>query len=136
MATLPDRIHQNKQVFGRLVSLDDQAALISAGFIEGRLDYSQIFREIYDLKRELESDGSVEVHLTGQPILTGWTFEFLPEIVLILALSLGDPADPARGLLPALLRRRDAVHRRGGLGDLGPRLHVAGRATSSSRWCS
>ncbi|MBM4337475.1 MAG: hypothetical protein FJ108_16435 [Deltaproteobacteria bacterium] len=88
MATLPDRIHQNKQVFGRLVSLDDQAALISAGFIEGRLDYSQIFREIYDLKLELESDGTVEVHLTGQPILTGWTFEFLPEIVLILMLSL------------------------------------------------
>ncbi len=88
MATLPDRIHQNKQVFGRLVSLDDEAALISAGFIEGRLDYSAIFREIYDLKLELEQDGTVEVHLTGQPVLTGWTFEFLPEIVLILLLSL------------------------------------------------
>jgi len=88
MKTLPDRIHQNKQVFGRLVSLDDQAALISAGFIEGRLDYSAIFKEIYSLKQELEADGTVEVHLTGQPILAGWTFQFLPEIVLILALSL------------------------------------------------
>ena len=88
MDSLPDRIHSNKQVFGRLVSMDDQAALISAGFLEGRLDYKKIFNEIYDVKRELESDGTVEVHLTGQPILAGWTFQFLPEIVLILLLSL------------------------------------------------
>jgi predicted RND superfamily exporter protein len=88
MTTLPDRIHQNKQVFGRLVSLDDQAALVSAGFIEGRLDYSAIFKEIYELKLELEQDGTVEIHLTGQPILAGWTFQFLPEIVMILLLSL------------------------------------------------
>jgi predicted RND superfamily exporter protein len=89
LSTLPDRIHQNKQVYGRLTSLDDTAALVSAGFVEGRLDYSRIFGEIYDLKQELEADGAVEVHLTGQPILVGWTFEFLPEIVLILLLSLG-----------------------------------------------
>jgi predicted RND superfamily exporter protein len=87
--TLPDRIHQNKQVFGRLVSTDDKAVLIAAGFLEGRLDYKKIFDEIYALKKELEADGTVEVHLTGQPILAGWTFAFLPEIVLILALSLG-----------------------------------------------
>jgi predicted RND superfamily exporter protein len=88
MSTLPDRIHQNKQVFGRLVSLDDKAVLISAGFLEGRLDYHKIFDEIYSLKKELEADGSAEVHLTGQPILAGWTFAFLPEIILILFLSL------------------------------------------------
>jgi predicted RND superfamily exporter protein len=86
--TLPDRIHQNKQVFGRLVSVDDKAVLISAGFLEGRLDYHAIFDEIYSLKKELEADGTVDVHLTGQPILVGWTFAFLPEILLILVLSL------------------------------------------------
>jgi predicted RND superfamily exporter protein len=86
--TLPDRIHQNKQVFGRLVSLDDTAALVTAGFIEGRLDYDAIFKEIYSLKQELEADGTVEIHLSGQPILAGWTFQFLGEIILILLLSL------------------------------------------------
>src|SRR5258706_1954938 len=89
MGSLPDRIHQNKQVFGRLVSSDDKAVLIAAGFLEGRLDYKKIFDEIYAVKQELEADGTVEVHLTGQPILAGWTFAFLPEIILILALSLG-----------------------------------------------
>jgi len=86
--TLPDRIHQNKQVYGRFVSLDDSAALVMAGFLEGRLDYSRIFEEIYDIKKELEADGSVQVHLTGQPVLIGWTFHYAPEIVLILGLSL------------------------------------------------
>jgi predicted RND superfamily exporter protein len=85
--TLPDRIHQNTQVYGRLVSLDDTAALVRAGFLEGRLDYEAIFDEIYSLKRELEADGSVTVHLTGQPVLLGWTFHYAVEIILILALS-------------------------------------------------
>ena len=89
MEALPDRIHQNKQVYGRLVSLDDSAALVSAGFLEGRLDYEQIFNRIYKLKTELEADGKVVVHLTGQPILIGWTFFYAVEIVLILLLSLG-----------------------------------------------
>lgn len=89
MAALPDRIHQNKQVYGRLVSLDDTAALVSAGFLEGRLDYEAIFNRIYKLKTELEADGKVVVHLTGQPILIGWTFFYAVEIVLILLLSLG-----------------------------------------------
>jgi predicted RND superfamily exporter protein len=86
--SLPDRIHQNKQVYGRLVSRDDSAVLITAGFLEGRLDYKKIFDEIYATKLDLEKDGTVEVHLTGQPILAGWTFAFLPEIILILFLSL------------------------------------------------
>jgi predicted RND superfamily exporter protein len=85
---LPDRIHQNKQVFGRLVSLDDSAALVIAGFLETRLDYRALFDEIRQLKRELEADGSVEIHLTGQPILVGWTFHYVVEIVLILGLSI------------------------------------------------
>jgi predicted RND superfamily exporter protein len=88
ITTLPDRIHQNKQVYGRLVSLDDSAALVTAGFLEGRLDYESIFDQIYHLKEELEADGTVEVHLTGQPILIGWTFFYATEIILILLLSL------------------------------------------------
>ena len=87
LSTLPDRIHQNTQVYGRLVSLDDGAALVRAGFLEGRLDYRRIFDDIYSLKRELEADGTVTVYLTGQPILLGWTFHYAFEIVLILALS-------------------------------------------------
>ncbi len=84
---LPDRIHQNKQVYGTLVSQDDTAALIRAGFIESRLDYARIFEELQALKRELEADGRVEIHLTGQPVLLGWTFHFLWEVVLIVAVS-------------------------------------------------
>ncbi len=84
---LADRVHQNKQVYGTLVSLDDTAALIRAGFIESRLDYARIFAELQGLKSELEADGRVEIHLTGQPVLLGWTFHFLWEVVLIVAVS-------------------------------------------------
>jgi predicted RND superfamily exporter protein len=87
--SLPDRIHQNKQVYGRFVSRDDSSAMVMAGFLESRLDYRQIFKELQSLKKELEADGLVTVHLTGQPVLIGWTFHYEWEIVLILGLSLG-----------------------------------------------
>ena len=89
LTDLPDRVHQNKQVYGRLASLDDTSALIQAGFIEGRLDYRRIFDELQALQAELEADGTVEVHLSGQPVLVGWTFAFLTEIILILFASMG-----------------------------------------------
>jgi predicted RND superfamily exporter protein len=88
LAGVPDRIRANKLAYGRLVSRDESAALVIAGFLEGRLDYQRIFREIQDLKRELEADGSVEVHLTGIPVLAGWCFHYAPEILLILGASL------------------------------------------------
>jgi len=85
---LADRVRQNRNVYGRFASLDDSAALISAGFVEGRLDYDRIFHELAALKAELEADGTVEIHLSGQPVLIGWTFEFLGEILLILFCSI------------------------------------------------
>ena len=63
--------------------------MVTAGFLESRLDYQKIFTDIHALKDELEKDGLVTVHLTGQPILVGWTFFYKWEIVLILGLSLG-----------------------------------------------
>jgi predicted RND superfamily exporter protein len=89
VGTLPDRVRPNKLAYGRLVSLDEQAALVMAGFLEGRLDYERIFEEIYALKGELEADGVVEVHLMGVPILAGWCFHYAWEIVLIVAISFG-----------------------------------------------
>jgi predicted RND superfamily exporter protein len=86
---MPDRIHQNKQVYGRFVSMDDSAAMVQAGFLESRLDYRTIFDSLQALKAELEADGLVTVHLTGQPMLIGWTFHYEWEIILILGLSLG-----------------------------------------------
>ncbi len=84
---LADRVRQNENVFGRLVSFDETAALVSAGFVEGKLDYARIFAELRALERELEGDGLVEIHLSGQPVLIGWTFAFLGEILLILFFS-------------------------------------------------
>src|SRR4030095_7354214 len=39
-------VHNTESVSGRLVSLDDKAALVRANFIEGRLDHRRTFEEI------------------------------------------------------------------------------------------
>jgi hypothetical protein len=41
-------VHNTESIYGILVSLDDQAALIRANFIEGRLDHRRTFSEIND----------------------------------------------------------------------------------------
>ena len=132
---LPDRIHQNKQVYGRFVSRDDSAAMVTAGFLESRLDYQKIFNEIHALKDELEKDGLVTVHLTGQPILVGWTFFYKWEIVLILGLSLGILLLMLGVYFPAgtawCCRSRARSRARSGASG-SPRSW----ATRSSRWCS
>ncbi|MGI9590176.1 MAG: efflux RND transporter permease subunit, partial [Myxococcota bacterium] len=89
LATIPDRVRGNKQAYGRLASIDESSGLVIAGFLEGRLDYKRIFDEIYRLKQELEADGSVEVHLTGLPMLAGWCFHYAPEILLVIGVSFG-----------------------------------------------
>ena len=39
-------VHNTESIYGILVSLDDRAALVRAGFIEGRLDYRRVFTEM------------------------------------------------------------------------------------------
>lgn len=39
-------VHNTESIYGLLVSLDDKAALLKANFIEGRLDYRKIFKDI------------------------------------------------------------------------------------------
>jgi len=85
---LPDRVRPNKLVYGRLVSFDESAALVVAGFLEGRLDYDAIFKRLQELKHTLEADGTVEIHLVGIPVLAGWCFHYAGEIVLILGVTL------------------------------------------------
>jgi predicted RND superfamily exporter protein len=45
-ASIRHIVHNSENIYGILVSLDDKAALVRANFIEQRLDYWRIFREM------------------------------------------------------------------------------------------
>ncbi|HVP30417.1 MAG TPA: MMPL family transporter [Myxococcota bacterium] len=85
---LRSRVRRNPAVFGVLVSTDERAALVRAGFIESRVDYAALFKHLQQTKRTLEADYPVEVWITGQPVLFGWTYAFASELLLIFALTI------------------------------------------------
>ncbi len=84
----------NPTVYGLLVSPDLKSALIRATFNEGQLDYVEIFRQLGELKesveqlRASESAPGVHIYATGQPVLMGWVYSYLSQIMQIFFLTL------------------------------------------------
>ena len=84
----------NPTVYGLLVSPDLKSALIRATFNEGQLDYVEIFRQLGELKesveqlRATESAPGVHIYATGQPVLMGWVYSYLSQIMQIFFLTL------------------------------------------------
>ena len=86
-----DRVRQNPPfIYGRLVSLDQKGALITAGFVTDRLSNRETFMAVFDhvqkIKQDEETD-NVEVFVSGYPILVGWILVHAFEITLFLVLT-------------------------------------------------
>lgn len=83
---LHNAVYANPTIAGRLVSLDGKAALITAAFHEERLDYAQLFRRIQSAIREVE-DENTTVYAAGEPILYGWIYYHLKDIVVVITFT-------------------------------------------------
>ncbi len=86
ITSLRDRVHHEPTVYGGLVSLDEKMALISAAFIEGRLNYASLFRDVQEIVKR-ESDENTEVFVTGQPMLYAWIYRYTPQMILIFVVT-------------------------------------------------
>lgn len=74
----------NPRVFGLMVSPDLQSAIIKGQMNEsGDIDYRKTFAELQELRAKHESD-AVNIHATGLPVLTGWVYTYLNQILQIL----------------------------------------------------
>ena len=60
-------------VMGTLISLQEDAAIINATFLEKEANYNVIFNGVHDIIKKLQ-DGKHELYTVGQPILTGWVY--------------------------------------------------------------
>ncbi len=124
LAQLRLDVMANPTVYGLLVSPDLKSALIRGTFNEGQLDYVEIFRQLGQLKVEVEQvrggDAAPPVHIyaTGQPVLMGWVYSYLGQIMQIFFLTLA--------ILLALLV---AYFRTRGYGILLPLIGVLVSAT-------
>jgi predicted RND superfamily exporter protein len=70
-----------------LISEDETATLISATFIERRLDYGVAFEYVQKIADQARDDQH-EIYVAGQPALTGWVYEYQHQMLGIFAVTL------------------------------------------------
>jgi len=88
VAELRSNVHKNPGVvYGPYISLDDKAAVVTASFLESRLDYKRIFDEVRKIVVNPERDQTVRIYTGGQPILYGWVYAYTPQIFKIFLIT-------------------------------------------------
>ena len=75
------------RVYGLLVSPNLKAALIKAQLNEGGLDYAKTFAALQQVREKVSAPGH-KVYVTGNPVLTGWVYTYLNQIIAILGYTL------------------------------------------------
>jgi predicted RND superfamily exporter protein len=70
-----------------LVTYDNKGALVTASFNEGALDYKDLFDKIQDIINKY-SDPNTEIYVSGQPVISGWGYYYLPRITAIFVTSI------------------------------------------------
>ncbi|WP_034296484.1 RND family transporter [Herbaspirillum sp. RV1423] len=88
MAELKSAVLRNPLVYGPYVSKDLQATLITVDFIDQKVDYATVFKEINAQIAKVD-DGSVKIRVVGDPILFGWVNHYLPETLHLVLYALG-----------------------------------------------
>ena len=77
----------NPTIYGLLVSPDMKAALIKAQMNEGSIDYTTTFAALQKVRETLARPGH-QIYVTGNPVLTGWVYTYLNQIVEIMMWTL------------------------------------------------
>jgi predicted RND superfamily exporter protein len=75
-------------ILGTLVSLDERAAIIRAGFPEHRLDYRRLFTAVNETILPF-ADDRVTVSVAGQPRQNGWILALQSQVLLAFAAAIG-----------------------------------------------
>ena len=85
-------VRQNPPViFGRYVSYDEKAALITANFVTDRLSGSEVYTAVFDHVQRIkavETDENTRIYVSGVPILVGWILVYAFQIGLYVLLTI------------------------------------------------
>jgi hypothetical protein len=74
---LRKKVYTTEGVRGLVVSRDDTATLISAGFWEEYLDLNAMWEKIQEIVKREEADGTVKIYVSGPPILFAYFVQAL-----------------------------------------------------------
>ncbi len=83
-----ERVQNSPNARTFMISNDATATLVSATFIEARLDYGEAFKYVQDLAAKA-TDEHHEIFVAGQPTLTGWVYHYQSQVLWIAMLTIG-----------------------------------------------
>jgi predicted RND superfamily exporter protein len=83
LTALQRAVTADPRVFGLSVSPDLKSAMIKAQMNQGGVDYQKTFAALQQLRTRSATAG-VKIHATGLPVLTGWVYTYLSQILQIL----------------------------------------------------
>lgn len=81
-------VYTNEGVHGFYVSRDNTAALITAGFWEEGVDFSNLHERMQRIRAELEKDGGHKVYIAGFPMLYSWVFSYKNYIFMVIGITM------------------------------------------------
>jgi hypothetical protein len=85
-ARIKKAVYTNEGILDFLVSRDNRAALITAGFWETDLNFGRISEHLFRLQAQ-EADANHTIYMTGFPMLFCWIFNYKPWIFAIAGLT-------------------------------------------------
>jgi predicted RND superfamily exporter protein len=68
------------------ITFDNKGAMVTAAFNEQGLDYKALFDEIQAIVQKY-SDGNTEIFVSGEPVISGWGYNYLNEIKIIFVIA-------------------------------------------------
>lgn len=86
LQAIREAVYSNVGVRGVHVSLDDKAALITAGLWEEGTDFAYLWQRVNELV-DTYQDANTRLYVTGYPMLYAWINHYYPAILLIIALT-------------------------------------------------
>lgn len=88
LEAIQEAVYSNVGVRGVHVSLDDEAALITAGLWEEGTDFGYLWQRVQELV-ETYQDAHTRLYVTGYPMLYAWVHHYYPVILLVIGLTGG-----------------------------------------------
>ncbi len=86
LAELKRKVFTSPTINGRYVSLDRKALRLDANFIEGRINFDELFDEFMKIK-EREEDANHSIYISGMPLIYGWIYHYVPKMGLIFLIT-------------------------------------------------
>jgi len=75
-------VHTSARVHGKLVSYDDQAALIIAGFFKEQMDELETYRKLHGIAGEVEDDNT-SIQIIGRPVILGFVLDHYSQLIYL-----------------------------------------------------